>query len=59
MYDRIIRGGTVVDGTGGAARTADVAIKDGRIAEVGQISGAARETIDASAEAESSRSPSE
>jgi N-acyl-D-amino-acid deacylase len=30
----VLRGGTVVDGTGSAARTADVAIADGRIAAV-------------------------
>ncbi|MDT7756881.1 MAG: N-acyl-D-amino-acid deacylase [Mycobacterium sp.] len=46
-YDVIIRGGTVVDGTGAAPRTADVAISDGMIAEVGRVSGSARRTIDA------------
>jgi N-acyl-D-amino-acid deacylase len=46
-YDVIIRGGTVVDGTGAAPRTADVAISDGVIVEVGQVSGPARRTIDA------------
>lgn len=38
MFDILIRGGRVVDGTGGAPRTADVAVKDGRIAEVGNLS---------------------
>jgi N-acyl-D-aspartate/D-glutamate deacylase len=33
--DVVIRGGTVVDGTGGAPRTADVAITDGVISELG------------------------
>jgi len=47
MYDRIIKGGTVVDGSGSAPFTADVALQDGRIAEVGRIAAAARETIDA------------
>jgi N-acyl-D-aspartate/D-glutamate deacylase len=47
MYDRVIRGGTVVDGTGRAPFTADVAIADGRIAEVGRITAPARETLDA------------
>jgi N-acyl-D-amino-acid deacylase len=46
-YDVIIRGGTVVDGTGAAPRTADVAISDGVIAEVGRVSGTAHRTIDA------------
>ena len=47
MYDRIIKGGTVVDGTGSEPFTADVAISDGVIVEVGKISGTARETIKA------------
>ena len=38
-HDLIIRGGTVVDGTGAPARTADVAIDDGVITEVGQVDG--------------------
>ena len=45
MYDAIIRGGRVVDGTGAEARSADVAIQDGVIAEIGQVTGPARETI--------------
>jgi N-acyl-D-amino-acid deacylase len=47
MFDLVIRGGTVVDGTGAAARTADVAVADGRIVEVGRAVGAARRTVDA------------
>ena len=39
----VIRGGTVVDGTGGAARSADVLIEDDRIAVVGEVP----ETVDA------------
>ncbi|MBB3751560.1 N-acyl-D-aspartate/D-glutamate deacylase [Mycolicibacterium sp. BK634] len=46
-YDLIIRGGTVVDGSGAPARTADIAVHDGLIAEVGRVSGTARRTIDA------------
>jgi N-acyl-D-aspartate/D-glutamate deacylase len=46
--DLVVTGGTVVDGTGAPARTADVAIADGRVVEVGQIdASAAREHIDA------------
>ena len=41
MHDLVIQGGTVVDGTGGATRTADVAISDGIITEVGQVDGPA------------------
>ena len=33
-FDKIIRGGTVVDGTGARAYAADVRIRDGRIAEI-------------------------
>jgi len=48
MYDYLINGGTLVDGTGGPTMTGDVAVRDGRIVELGgSISGAARETIDA------------
>ena len=47
MFDTVIRGGRVVDGSGGPARSADVAIRDGRIVEIGAVSGDARETIDA------------
>jgi N-acyl-D-aspartate/D-glutamate deacylase len=46
-YDLVIRGGTVVDGSGAARVTADVGIKDGMIAEVGRITSAASRTIDA------------
>jgi N-acyl-D-aspartate/D-glutamate deacylase len=46
-YDLVIRGGRVVDGSGADAYDADVAVKDGRIAAVGQIAGAGVEEIDA------------
>jgi N-acyl-D-aspartate/D-glutamate deacylase len=46
-YDLVIRGGRLVDGTGAPALEADVAVKDGRIAAVGRISGAGREEIEA------------
>ena len=46
MFDTLLRGGTVIDGTGRAAFAADVAIENGKIAAVGQLSRAeARETI--------------
>jgi len=48
MHDLVIRGGSVVDGTGAAARTADVAVDGGTIVEVGDLGGvAARREIDA------------
>lgn len=37
MYDEVMRGGTVIDGTGARGVIADVAIKDGRIAAIGAI----------------------
>jgi N-acyl-D-aspartate/D-glutamate deacylase len=46
-WDLVIRGGSVVDGGGGAPFEADVAIKDGKIAAVGQVRGAGVEEIDA------------
>jgi N-acyl-D-amino-acid deacylase len=47
MHDIVIRGGTIVDGTGNASFTGDVAIADGRIAAVGGKQGPARRDIDA------------
>ena len=47
MHDLLIAGATVIDGTGAAALTADVAVQNGRIVEVGRITGTARERIDA------------
>ena len=47
MHDLVIRGGTVVDGTGAPARTADVAVTGGTITEVGRVDGPARREVDA------------
>ena len=47
MLDVIIKGGTVIDGSGEQRRKADVGIRDGRIAAIGTIDEPARETIDA------------
>jgi len=47
MHDLIIRGGTVVDGTGAPAREADLAIDRGRITLLGRVAGQAREELDA------------
>ncbi|MBW2274859.1 MAG: amidohydrolase family protein [Deltaproteobacteria bacterium] len=46
-YDLLIRGGTLVDGTGSAPRKGDVAIKDGRIAAVGEVADGADRVLDA------------
>ena len=35
--DLVLRGGTILDGTGAAPRVADVAVKDGRIAAIGNV----------------------
>ncbi|HWL41884.1 MAG TPA: amidohydrolase family protein [Ilumatobacter sp.] len=47
MLDVVIRGGTVVDGTGSQPRPADVGIRSGRIAALGEIGESATETVDA------------
>ena len=47
MLDLVIRGSTVVDGSGQARFGADVGIRDGRIVELGKVTGLARRTIDA------------
>jgi N-acyl-D-aspartate/D-glutamate deacylase len=47
MHDIVIRGGTIVDGTGKPAATGDVAIANGRIVAVGGKQGPGRREIDA------------
>ena len=47
MLDIVIKGGTIIDGTGAPARRADVGIKDGRIVAVGVVEETAAEIIDA------------
>jgi N-acyl-D-amino-acid deacylase len=46
-FDLLIKNGMVVDGTGFSRYRADVAVKDGRIVEIGRIGGRAETTIDA------------
>lgn len=46
-YDLVIRGGRVVDGSGNPAFYADVGVKDGRVAQIGQIKQQADTEIDA------------
>jgi len=48
MYDTVIKGGTIYDGSGAEAFTADIALAQGRIVEVGKVTGPSREVIDAS-----------
>ena len=47
MLDVLLRGGTVIDGTGRPGRIADIAIRDGRIAAVGEIDEPAQTVVDA------------
>lgn len=47
-YDFILRGGRIVDGTGNPSFHADVAVKDGKIAAIGRITGQAQREFDAS-----------
>ena len=47
-FDLLIRGGTIVDGTGAAGIPGDLAVRGDRIAAIGRDPGAARDTIDAS-----------
>src|SRR5213594_2391430 len=46
-YDLLLRGGRVVDGSGQPSYLADVAVKDGKIVELGLVRGSAEKTIDA------------
>jgi N-acyl-D-aspartate/D-glutamate deacylase len=47
MPDLVIRGGNIADGSGGELYEADVAIRDGRISEVGKVSAKGGQEIDA------------
>ena len=47
-YDVLIRNGTLVDGTGAPRFQADIAIANGRIAEIGKVKDGAKQVIDAS-----------
>jgi N-acyl-D-aspartate/D-glutamate deacylase len=47
MFDLLLTGGRIVDGTGGPETSGDVAVRDGRIAAIGPLPGAAaRRTVD-------------
>jgi len=47
QYDLLIKGGTVIDGSGGEPIEADVAVTGDRVVAVGKVTGKAREEIDA------------
>ncbi len=46
-YDLMIRGGQIVDGSGAAPFSGDIAVSDGRIAAIGDCPGDAKKTLDA------------
>jgi N-acyl-D-aspartate/D-glutamate deacylase len=47
QYDLVVRGGIIVDGTGGPRFAGDVAVSGGVIVAVGEVAGEGREEIDA------------
>ena len=47
MYDTIIRNGTIIDGTGADRYVADIALKDGRVAAIGEINEQSKNEINA------------
>ena len=47
MHDYLIKGATIVDGTGTPPRKGDIAIAEGKLAAIGKAEGPAKETIDA------------
>ena len=50
-YDLLIKNGRIVDGSGGPSYRGDVGVKDGKIVEIGKLSGAAKQTVDAGGQA--------
>jgi N-acyl-D-aspartate/D-glutamate deacylase len=46
-YDVLIKNGRIVDGTGMPSFHGDVGVKDGKITDIGKLSGAANQTVDA------------
>jgi len=47
MYDLLVKGARIIDGTGAASWTGDIAVKSDRIVAMGQLDGEAARTIDA------------
>ena len=45
MYDLVLKGGRIYDGSGMPSYNADLAIHNGRIAEIGRLNGNARRTL--------------
>jgi len=47
VYDVLVKGGSVVDGSGASAFTADIGIVGGKIVDIGDLAGKAARTINA------------
>ena len=47
MHDLVIKGARVIDGLGNPEQDVSVAVRDGRIVEIGEITESAAETVDA------------
>jgi N-acyl-D-aspartate/D-glutamate deacylase len=50
-YDLLIKNGLIVDGSGMPSFHGDVGVKDGKIVDIGKLSGAAGQTVDAGGQA--------
>jgi N-acyl-D-aspartate/D-glutamate deacylase len=50
-YDLLIKNGLIVDGSGMPSFHGDIGVKDGKIADIGKLSGAAGQTVDAGGQA--------
>jgi N-acyl-D-amino-acid deacylase len=50
-YDLLIKNGRIVDGSGMPSFHGDIAVKDGKITDIGKLSGAAAQTVDAGGQA--------
>src|SRR5437660_2549363 len=46
-FDLLIKNGTIIDGSGMPRFGGDVGVRDGRVVEIGRLTGAAQRTIDA------------
>ena len=47
MLDLVVKGGSLIDGTGAPAQRADIGIRAGRVVAIGDVDEEAEQTIDA------------